>query len=74
MSAPTLDRRSTKSRKVRVFMDGVDWQWEIGSASDGTKTYPSVRCLKREVKHDLTECGIAEVEVRFVRWIKKPKI
>lgn len=61
-------------RKVRVFMDGIDWQHEIGSNVDGNTVYPSAKSLKKGSRHALTECGIAEVEVRFVRWIKKPTI
>lgn len=61
-------------RAVRVVMDGTDWLYEIGLASDGNTVYPDAKCLKREAGHDLKECGIAEVEVRFVRWIKKPTV
>lgn len=64
--------KTAKVRKVRGFMDGTDWSYEIGSASDGNKVYPSVRAIKRECDPCIGECGIVEVEVRFVRWVKKP--
>lgn len=63
----------SKIRKVRCFMDGTDWDHEIGSASDGNKVYPSVKAIRRELTC-LHQCGIVEVEVRFVRWVKKGTI
>ena len=58
---------------VRCFMDGTDWEWELGSADDGNKVYPSEKSLIEYAGHDVTECGIAEVEIRFVRWVVPPK-
>ena len=61
-----------KTPKMRVVMDGTDWLYECGSAIDGNTVYPDKKSLLEHSGHDLSECGIAEVEIRFVRWIKEP--
>lgn len=49
---------------VTGFMCAIDWECEIGAASDGNKIYPSVDALKRA--HKMWEhCGIVEVKVSF---------
>lgn len=61
-------------RKVTGFMDGVEWEYELGHAPDGNKVFPSVENVAGGTDHDISECGIAQVEVRFVRWVKEPKV
>jgi hypothetical protein len=51
---------------VSGWMCMIDWQHELGNAAGGTKVYASIEDLKKE--HDCwAECGIVEVEVRFVK-------
>jgi hypothetical protein len=61
-----------KVKTVACYMDGIDWRYELRHASDGTKLFPSRAALKRNIGHDLEDCGIVQVQVRFVRWVKKP--
>jgi hypothetical protein len=63
-----------KPRKVEgLYMDYVDFMYELGSAAGGNKVFPSVRNLK-ENRTCWPTCGIVEVEVRLVRIVKKPRI
>lgn len=55
-------------------MDGIDWQYHLECDEQGSILYPSEKSLKTYVGHDLTECGIVEVEVRLIRWVEKQKI
>ena len=64
---------SHDAKIVTCFMDGIDWQHEVGHASNGNRVFPTVDDLVHGAGHDLDECGIAEVEIRFVRWIKESK-
>jgi hypothetical protein len=46
------------------YMCSIDWECEIGAASDGSTVYPSKEALIEG--HGCAEdCGIVEVEVRF---------
>ena len=51
-------------------MDGVDFQYELGQCMDGNKIYGSKKDLERD-NPCVKECGIVEVEVTLVRWVKK---
>ena len=49
-------------------MDKIDYDYELGMASDGSRVFPSMSCLKhycRCVKDG--GCGIVQVEVRLKR-------
>ena len=59
-----------EAKAVRCFMDGTDWEVEIGGTS--VKLYPTVDTLLEHAGHDLTGCGIVEVEVTLIRWVQKP--
>ena len=59
-----------KKKRVRCFMDGITWQDHLEADSDGAKLYPSERALVSGSGHNLDGCGIVEVEVRLVRWVK----
>ena len=63
---------TTDNSPIRCFMDGTDFLCELGAAADGNKLFPSVKALKSQCHHSLKECGIAEVEVRLVRWVRRP--
>jgi hypothetical protein len=64
--------KAEMARRVRCFMDGTSWKYELGQASYGNKLYAETKSLKNSAC--IKECGIAEVEVRLVRWVKRPKI
>ena len=60
-------------RRVRGFMDGIDWQHHIGVGNDseGATVFPSKKqtialnkCLAKGAR-----CGVVEVEVRLIRWV-----
>lgn len=57
-----------KNKKVVVYLDGVDWQHEIGVASDGNKVYPDIDNLK-ECSPCWNGCGIVECELVFKKWV-----
>ena len=51
-------------RKVTGYMCMIDWDHELGNASDGDRVFPSIEALKRA--HPMwAECGIVEVTVSF---------
>lgn len=51
-------------------MDKVDWDCELGEASDGNKLFPSQAALEAH-KKCVTTCGVVEVEVRLRRVIRE---
>ncbi len=59
-----------KRKRVRCFMDGIAWQHHLEADPDGAKLYPSESALVSGSGHSLDECGIVEVEVRLLRWVK----
>lgn len=63
-----MPAKAKKPKKVTVFLDGVDWQHEIGEASDGNKVYPGVDSLK-EHNRCWDGCGIVECEIVFKKWV-----
>jgi hypothetical protein len=56
--------KSKKPKKIKVFVDGVDWQHEIGDAIDGNTVYPDVDSLKK-YNTCWDQCGIVECEARI---------
>lgn len=51
---------------ITGYMCLIDYEHELGNASDGNKVYPSIEALKRD--HPMwKECGIVEVQVRGSR-------
>ena len=54
--------------RIHGFMDGVDWEWHLGETN--AMIYPTEEMAGHG--HDTTECGMVEVEVRLIRWVKKP--
>lgn len=70
---PAESQHAKRPRKVRGFMCAIDWAHELGEALGGNRVYPSAKDLKEN--HAMSpECGIVEVEVRFVRTVKKGKL
>jgi hypothetical protein len=63
-----------KKPQIRVearvgYMCEIDFDHELGAASDGSRVFPSVADLVRE--HACADCGIVKVEVRLMRIIRK---
>lgn len=62
-----------KSKTKTFYLCGVDWQHEIGEASDlegRQPLYSSVKGLKKK-SPCWEECGIVKVEIKLVRWVVK---
>lgn len=66
---------SSLPKTYTMYIDGVDWQYELGEASDGTKLYPSLSCIKKHTKC-WDQCGIVEVKVTFRRpkWVVRQNL
>lgn len=63
-------------KEKTVYVCGVDWQHEIGQASDlegKMPMYSSIEKLRRERKCT-HECGIVELKIREVRWVQDQKL
>jgi hypothetical protein len=57
-----------KPREVEVYLCGIDYQHEIGEASDGNTVYPGVNSLKEN--HICWEgCGIVKCKIVFDSWV-----
>jgi hypothetical protein len=50
-----------------VFVDGVDFQHELGYALGGTKVYSNLDDIKNNMLC-WNGCGIVECEITFKRW------
>jgi hypothetical protein len=73
---PVITRMTSAPQQqlsVIGYMCATDWRYEIGSAADGNRVYPSVDALKREL-NCWEECGIVEVEVKIKATILEPTI
>lgn len=57
-----------KDGNVYVYIDGVDWQHEIGCALGGNRVYPSIKDLKEHSKC-WQECGIVRIRIEEVEWV-----
>jgi hypothetical protein len=57
-----------KPKEITVFLDGVDWQHEIGEAVGGNKVYPSIEDLK-EYNRCWNGCGIVKCKLVFEEWV-----
>lgn len=58
-----------------VYVCGISWLYEIGNDAFGTKVFPPCKETLTD-EHALSGCredGVAEVEMRFVRWVVEPK-
>lgn len=58
------------SRVVHGFMCKIDWDYELGAASDGNKVFPSADALRR-AHSSVDACGIVEVAVTLVRVVSE---
>jgi hypothetical protein len=62
-----------KNKEVEVFMDGVDWQYEIAEAAGGNKVYASVEDLK-ENQRCWDSCGIVKCKITLVEWVEEQNL
>jgi hypothetical protein len=58
-----------KQRRVRCFLDGINWQHHLEGDPHGTLLYSDKKDLIEGAGHDLTSCGIVEVEIRLIKWV-----
>jgi len=49
-------------------MCGVDWQHELGEASDGVTLYPGLKSLMA-ARPCWKRCGVVRVKVRLSKWV-----
>jgi len=54
-------------------MDGTNFLYQLGNDGKNHIVAPNVEKLAEYEGHDMTECGVAEVEIKFIRWAKEPK-
>ena len=59
-------------RSVVGYMCKIDFDHELGEASDGNRVYPSLACLKA-ARGCWGICGIVQVCVSLVKVIRKGK-
>ena len=60
-----------ESKTVKCYMDGIDWQHHLEADISGTRLFPSEKSLLKEMTCiEDGGCGIVEVEVKFVRWVR----
>lgn len=57
----------------RGFMDGTDFQHHLESDAKPISVFVSEASLRRN-RTCLDECGIAEVEIKIIRWVVKPTV
>lgn len=66
-----------KQKNIKyLYCCGVDWQEEIGAASDiegRMPLYTSVEKLKKD-KSCWKSCGIVKLKVEFVEWVEKQNL
>jgi len=61
-----------KAQTIKLYTCGVDWQHEIGQASDlegKMPLYSTIEDLKRK-RTCWKECGIVEVELKLKKWVE----
>lgn len=61
-------KEKSKPKEITVFVDGVDWQHEIGEASDGNKIYPDIESLKK-YSRCWAGCGVVKCKIVFEEWV-----
>lgn len=61
---------------VKGFMCGLDLRNGLAKMAEGTAVFRTVDLIKLyhpSTNDERSKCGIAEVEIRFIRWIQEPK-
>lgn len=68
VECPTKEEMLKDTILDKSYMCMIDYEEELGHASDGVRVYPSLNALK---EHHICweECGIVEVEVKFKKII-----
>jgi len=67
---PYVTSNSDEDGVITVYMDKVDFDYEVGAALGGNKVFPSIKDLEKN-KPCTKECGIVEVEIRLKRVIRE---
>jgi hypothetical protein len=62
-----MTKQVTKEGHTIGYMDGTDFDCELGYFKGGVKVYPSIGALNADRKKCIDECGVIEVEVRLRR-------
>lgn len=60
-------------KEILCYIDGVDWQHELGEARGGNTLYPSLKDLKRW-NPCWDSCGVVKVKVISLEWMEKQDI
>ena len=63
-----------KVRKVKVYVDSVDWDCHLEFDSSGIVVYPDPEDVERRECVTSGGCGIYECEITFVRVIKEENL
>lgn len=63
--------KCSENREVVVYIDGTDWNYELGEACGGTTLYPSIENAKKNLPC-WKSCGIVKVKVILEKWVEKP--
>jgi hypothetical protein len=57
-----------KEKVKKIYIDGVDFQYEVGHASGGNRVYGSVGVLQKTSKC-WEGCGVIECDLIFKKWV-----
>lgn len=60
-----MDSKENKPREVEVYIDGTDWRYEVGEASDGNTVYPSLESIQHYTQC-WKGCGVVKCKLVFV--------
>ena len=63
-----IELLTPKPREVVVYLDGTDWRYEVGEASDGNKIFPGIKSLQEE-SPCWKGCGIVRCRLVFEEWV-----
>jgi hypothetical protein len=58
------------TKSLTLYICGVDWQHELGEASDGTRVYPSLEAIQHH-RTCVKQCGVVRVTavVQEAEWV-----
>ena len=63
-----------KTRKVKVYVDSVDWDCHLEFDPSGIVIYPDPEDVERLECVKSGGCGIYECEIRFIKVIKEENL
>lgn len=62
---------SWSDKTTTIFVCGTDWDCELGQT--WVETFASESHCAEGRAGCVDECGIVELEVKFLRWVRKPR-